>query len=137
MTPRSRSHWPAPCGGKATRSTSAPMAAPRSKVPTRTPTWSCSTSVCRTSTDLQPVDVRQTEVEHDQVGVLVGTFERGAAIGADVDLVAFPPQGTGQWLRDRGIILSKQNSGHERIVESIGAFSDQASGPVASRQRLL
>ena len=66
---------------------------------------------------LEAVDVRQAEVEDHQVRALVGTFEGGAAVAADVDVITLAPQRSGEWLGDRGVIFGQEDTGHVRIVE--------------------
>ena len=67
--------------------------------------------------DLQPVDVRQPQVQDHQVGALVGALERCPSVGADVDVVALAPQRTGEWLGDGRVVFGQQDSGHVRIVD--------------------
>ena len=71
--------------------------------------------------------MRQAQIKYDHVGLAVGTFQRCAAVGPHVDLVAFPPQSPREWLRDRRIILCKKNTGHTVIVRNLARISDRAT----------
>ena len=66
---------------------------------------------------LEPVDLRQSEVEQHEVGVLLGTVEGGQAVLAHVDVVALPPQRTGQRFGDGWVVLRQEHSGHVTVLK--------------------
>ena len=53
----------------------------------------------------------------DEVGVLLRAVEGGRAVLAHVDLVALPPQRTGQRLGDGCVVLGEEHSGHVTVLK--------------------
>ena len=68
--------------------------------------------------DLEPVDLGQSQVEQDQVRVVLRAVQRGGPVLADVDVVPLAAQRTGEWLGDRWVVLSQQHSRHVTVLES-------------------
>lgn len=68
------------------------------------------------ATHLEPVDLRQAEVEEHEVGVLLGTVERSDTVLAHVDVVAFSPQRTRQRFGDGWVVLRQEHSGHVTVL---------------------
>ena len=69
--------------------------------------------------DVEPVHVRQPQVEDDEVGPLdVG--ERLAPCGRGEHLVPFAAEGAGEGFRDRGVVFNEENSSHAPILANTG-----------------
>jgi hypothetical protein len=67
----------------------------------------------RTAADLDAVDVRQADVEHDQVDAAAGDpLERGGAAVDVLDVVALARERANERLADRGIVLDHQQARH-------------------------
>src|SRR6266487_1615008 len=74
---------------------------------------------------LQPVQLGQPDVEHDQVEPAGhGRIQRARAVSRNVDVIAFAPQRAGQWVGDGEVILGKQNAGHDPMVRRLSANPD-------------
>ena len=67
--------------------------------------------------DIHAVDLGQTEVEDDEVGVEgVGLGEGHVAVVGDADLVALHPQRALQRLGNLGVVLDHEDPGWARVV---------------------
>src|SRR5215475_766042 len=93
----------------------------------------------QTAAYFQPVQLRQPDVEHDQIEPAVhGRIQRARAVRRNVDVVAFAPQCACQWVGDGEVILGKQYAGHDPMVRRISpipALLQSRSNPADTSAR--
>src|SRR5215467_6925123 len=78
----------------------------------------------QTAAYLQPVQLWQPDVEHDQVEPAGhGRIQRARAVRRNVDFIALAPQCARQWVGDGEVILGKQNAGHDPMVRRLSPIS--------------
>src|SRR6478735_1452194 len=83
---------------------------------------------------LETVDLRQAEVEQDEVGVLLGAVEGGRTVLAHVDVVPLASQRTRQRFRDGRVVLRQEHSRHDTVLTSLAA-EPRLSGSSGSSRR--
>jgi hypothetical protein len=86
--------------------------------------------------DVEPVHVRQAEVEHDEVG-LAGAVDGSLPGALHLDVVALASERPRERLGDRGVVLRQQHLGHCAMLghETVWHTAHAGIRPVVSRPR--